>query len=348
LQINHHFIHQEEAAAKVIIVWVVDQSSLSFGLFFLWSKWWWPQQQRTFKKLKYILQIIKSKHTKQRQKMADLDEMLEDAFEDCLPSSSGDTQTKQWGDPKVKAATSNDIPVQGNDSDDDMYGDDDDGNDNVDFDALLDEVSDDFFKNVSIASTDTSKATTSIATTTSSSSSKALISTTTDKMPSNPVSRTLHEAGLPLTLSNKWASVIIADQVTQARMTAPKPFSRAYRGGHAENQDSNEHQATGEGGESNTTTSNKSSTGGGSNSSSNGNKFNELFNDTLKQAITGSKFKNMGVAKELTVVLHGKNADHKLLEVLKKKYLNQVSYICIYMYMFIGLIYIYFETSSLH
>jgi hypothetical protein len=136
--------------------------------------------------------------------------------------------------------------------------------------------------------------------------------------------------------------------VTQARMTAPKPFSRAYRGGHAENQDSNEHQATGEGGESNTTTSNKSSTGGGSNSSSNGNKFNELFNDTLKQAITGSKFKNMGVAKELTVVLHGKNADHKLLEVLKKKYLNQVSYICIYMYMFIGLIYIYFETSSLH
>jgi len=116
-------------------------------------------------------------------------------------------------------------------------------------------------------------------------------------------------------------------------MTPPKPFSRAYKGGHAENnQDSNEHQATGKG-ESNTTTSSNNSSTGGSNSS-NGNKFNELFNDTLKQAITGAKFKNMGVAKELTVVLHGKNADHKLLEVLKKKYLNQVSHI------YIGLIYI--------
>mmetsp|Transcript_25687 Transcript_25687/g.52678 ORF Transcript_25687/g.52678 Transcript_25687/m.52678 type:complete len:266 (+) Transcript_25687:102-899(+) len=226
------------------------------------------------------------------------DNLLDDALE----------ETTGWGDPSKVTDAADD--TGGND---DMYGDGD-----IDLDALLDDATEDVFANTPPPA---------VVPPVSSSSARPPVSntqapTTAVSLPSNPMSRTLLNAGLPPALAARWAATMTGDQAVQVRAQSQKPFSRAYKAwsesGYAAAKDGKAAEDDGEpeeGGE-------KAASGGWSNSAAN--RAVSLFGDTLQVATTNAKFKSAAKANSVTAALHGKDADGELVAALQKLYVDQV------------------------
>lgn len=124
---------------------------------------------------------------------------------------------------------------------------------------------------------------------------------------SNPVTKTLSEAGLPAAVAQRWATSIIADQGAQVRLGGQRPLSKAYKAW--------EEKGYGVGVEE------EDVEGGGWSGGSVAQKGRALFGDALQLAASKAKLKPKSAA-QVTAALHGKDADRPVVDAIQRLYLE--------------------------
>ena len=250
---------------------------------------------------------------------ADLDDLLDDAFEDAAA-----------------------------DEDEAMYEDDDE----VDLDALLDDAADDVFTSVPasapaapVARPAAAPPSTPAATPAPNSSTRSSIgggkvvgsrgggggSKVLKGTAGGDLGRLLLEAGLPAEAAGRWCQTMRVDAAAQQGLAGrQRPLSRAYRAWNDRRPPPSQSQAasggkTGASNQGAAAEEGEEEGGGGEGFDTSGHvRATKLFGDVLQRATTRAKLKP-AASNSVVAALHGKHANADLVAAVQRLYLEEVS-----------------------